>query len=74
MTVRCFGIKPLVGVDLHFEPPIVHQSGGKPGSSENCDHCGRRVPTREIQYNGRCFLCRDCLKLAPAEPESLLVS
>jgi hypothetical protein len=59
MTVRCFGISPLVGVDLHWEsraPP----SSAAPQSSECCDVCGTNVPTGEVYFDGKSFVCRAC--------------
>ena len=59
MTVRCFGIRPLIGVDLHWEPRAP-PSAAAPQNSECCDCCGKHLPTREIYFDGKLFLCRAC--------------
>jgi hypothetical protein len=59
MTVRCFGIAPLVGVDLNWPSPA--PPSAKPSlESECCDRCGDSIPAREIYFDGKSFLCRAC--------------
>jgi hypothetical protein len=59
MTVRWFGVRPLVGIELGFQTPSSPQ-GEHPSSCECCDLCGRRVPTDYIYFDGRAFLCLKC--------------
>ena len=67
MTARCFGVKPLVGVDLHV-PAHSLAHGLTPQIAERCDGCGRSVPAREIHFDGHSFLCDPCFEI-PAKPQ-----
>lgn len=59
MTVRCFGVRPLVGVEIHWlEHPYLPAK--EPLSYESCDCCGQRLPARQIFFDGEHFLCRAC--------------
>lgn len=73
MTARCFGVKPLVGVDLHLPTHPLVQGGTSP-TVEHCDSCGRSVPTREIHFDGHLFLCEGCANPATKAERSAKAS
>jgi formylmethanofuran dehydrogenase subunit E len=70
MTVRGFGIRPLVGVEIHWLEHVELPAKAPP-SYETCDRCGERLPARHIFFDGEHFLCRACRILVGDDLRSL---